>query len=164
MSQLVVVTFEGPDTAEKALEAIQTTSKHGAVSITDYAVIEKDADGKIKDKGRISTGTAWGAGIGAAMGGLLFFIFPVAGIALGAGGGALVGKSIGDNIDGEFVRQVQDGLTPGSSALFILLRDSKDANSAGERALVAALEPFEGTLYQTTFDSELEEQLKDALK
>jgi uncharacterized membrane protein len=164
MSQLVVATFADTESAEKALEAVQVASKNGAVSIADYAVIEKNADGVVSNKNRVSSSTAWGAGIGAAMGGLLMFMFPVAGIAIGAGGGALIGKSIGDNVDQEFVRQVQDGLAPGSSALFLLVRGGDGGNSSSPRAIVAALEPFQGTLYQTTFSSELEEQLKDALK
>jgi len=164
MSQLVVATFADTDSAEKALEAIQAVSKNGVIGISDFAVIEKDANGAVSTRNRVSTSTAWGAGIGAALGGLLAFMFPVAGIAIGAGGGALIGKQIGNNVDQEFVRQVQDGLAPNSSALFLIVRDGDGDQSGGPRALVAALEPFEGTLYQTTFSSELEEQLKDALK
>jgi len=164
MSQLVVTTFAGLDTAEKALEAVQSAAARGAVGLADYAVIEKDAEGKVNVKNRISSNTAWGAGIGGAMGGLLFFFFPVAGIALGAGAGALIGKSIGDNVDKKFVTDVQDGLAPNSSALFLLVKDGHNNSNASPRALVGALEPFEGTLYQTTVSSELEEQLRDALK
>lgn len=164
MNHLVVATFADPESAERALEAIQTVSKNGVIGISDYAVVEKDASGVVSTKNRISSSTAWGAGIGAALGGLLAFMFPVAGIAIGAGGGALIGKSVGDNVDQEFVRQVQDGLAPNSSALFVIVRGGDADNSSAPRALVAALEPFEGTLYQTTFSSELEEQLKNALK
>lgn len=164
MSQLVVTTFADADTAERALAAIQGVASNGALAITDYAVIVKDAEGNVSTKNRVSTNTAWGAGIGAALGGLLSFMFPLAGIAIGAGGGALIGKQIGDNVDQSFVRQVQEGLAPGASALFVLVREAGADGGAGPRALVAALEPFEGTLYQTTLSSELEEQLKDALK
>ena len=160
MSQLVVTTFADTESAERALEAIQTASKNGAIAISDYAVIVKDANGVVSTKNRVSSSTAWGAGIGAALGGLISFIFPVAGIAIGAGGGALIGKQIGDNVDQTFVRQVQDGLAPNASALFIIV---KGDDNISPRALVAALEPFEGTLYQTTVSTELEEQLKDAL-
>lgn len=164
MSQLVVATFADPDSAEKALEAIQSASRSGVIAISDYAVVEKDADGNVSTRNRVSTSTAWGAGIGAALGGLLAFMFPVAGMAIGAGGGALIGKSIGNNVDAEFVRQVQDGLAPNSSALFVIVRDGDADIASGARALIGALEPFQGKLYQTTLSSDLEEQLKDALK
>jgi uncharacterized membrane protein len=86
------------------------------------------------------------------------FMFPIAGIAVGAGLGALVGKLFGTGVDQKFVKDVSQALTPGSSAIFLLVRD-------GDAAQVrAAIEPYKGTVYQTTVSTELEEQLKDALK
>jgi uncharacterized membrane protein len=84
-------------------------------------------------------------------------MFPLAGLAIGVAGGALVGKSLDMGVDKKFVKDVSESLGPNSSALFVI--------GKGEpRVLVAALEPFKGTLYQTTLDSELEQQIRDALK
>ncbi len=162
MSDLVVITFDDGESAEKALHAIEQTKSSGVLKVDDYAIILKDADGKISTKNRVDSGTAWGAGIGGVLGGMLMFMFPVAGIAIGAGGGALIGHMFNRHVDQDFVRQVQDELKPNGSALFLMLREGDYTGSS--RALVAALEPFEGTLYQTSLSSEFEEQLTDSLK
>jgi uncharacterized membrane protein len=65
---------------------------------------------------------------------------------------------MGNGVDSKFVEDVQNTLQPGNSALFLVLRGGDAA------VLRGVLEPYEGTLIQTTFDSSLEEQLRDALK
>ena len=62
-----------------------------------------------------------------------------------------------EGVDGNFVREVQADMEPGTSALFIVARDGNAS------AVTAALEPFKGTLRQTTLDTEAEEALKRAL-
>jgi uncharacterized membrane protein len=49
-------------------------------------------------------------------------------------------------------------LKPGSSALFVLVSGSHAT------ATLSALRPYHGTLYQTTLPSDLEAQLREALK
>jgi uncharacterized membrane protein len=61
------------------------------------------------------------------------------------------------SVDPDFVRDVTADLQPGTSALFVVL-------SGNPSALVAALEPFKGTVRQTTLDPELETSLNEALK
>jgi uncharacterized membrane protein len=92
------------------------------------------------------------------LGAVLGFAFPIAGLVLGTAGGAAVGALVGNGVDRKFVADVQNSLTPGSSALFLVIRSGDAA------ALRGALEPYEGTLIQTTLDSSLEDQLRDALK
>ena len=65
---------------------------------------------------------------------------------------------VGNGVDKKFVEDVQNQLAPGSSALFIVLKGGDAA------AIRGVLEPYEGKLIQTTFDTDLEEQLRDALK
>ena len=84
-------------------------------------------------------------------------IFPIAGIALGAAAGALIGHAFTDHVDKKFVKDVEEAMAPNSSALFILGQGKADA-------IAAAFRPFEGTLYQTNLDTEKEEQLREALK
>jgi uncharacterized membrane protein len=157
MSDLIVMSFASVATAEEVRDKIRGLQKQGVLNVTDAAVISKDAEGKIHVHNEVSRETKVGTGVGAVLGALLTFVFPV-GILLGAAGGAAVGAMVGNGVDRKFVEDVQNQLTPGSSALFVVLKGGDPA------ALRGVLEPYEGTLIQTTFDSGLEEQLKDALK
>lgn len=157
MSDVVVVVFDDLDEARKARETIRSVQKENALSLDDAAVVVKDASGKVHADGEIDRGVKVGAGVGAALGLFLMFLFPVTGIVLGALGGGLVGKLMGDHVDKKFVQEVSDALKPGSSALFLIIRDGSPA------ALRAALQPYKGQVYQTTLSPELEQQLKDVL-
>ncbi len=158
MASLVVVSFKNPGKAEQVLETLKGQKKYGNISFDDTAVVSKDADGKVHVKNNVSHGTMTATGVGALLGLLLgVFLFPIGGILLGAGGGAIVAKFMDLGIDGKFVKQVSESLEPGTSALFVLVHD---ANPAVVRA---ALEGHEGTIIQTTLSEEAEENLKKAL-
>lgn len=159
MSSLVVVSFDAPDEAQNVLEELKGQSKYGNIALDDTAVVSKDMDGKVHVKNHVSQGTMVATGVGALLGLLLSFIaFPVAGLLLGAGGGALVGRAMDLGVDGKFVKEVAESLQPGTSALFVLVHD---ANTA---AIRAALEGHHGTVLQTSLSAEAEENLKKALK
>lgn len=158
-SSLVVVTFANMDDAGRAREEIKQAEKAGRIKIQDSAVIVKDMDGKVKVQGEASSDAVSGGFIGGALGLLIATIFfPLAGIAIGALGGALVGHSLGRHVDKKFVKDVQESMQPGNSALFVMAAEDRPT------ALVAILRPFEGTLHQTNVDSELEEELRKALE
>lgn len=158
MSDLIVMSFSSAATAEEVRDKVRQLQKAGLISLSDAAVISKDSEGKISVNNEVSRETKVGAGVGAVLGGILGFVFPVAGIVIGAAGGAAVGALVGNGVDRKFVEDVQNSLTPGSSALFLVIRSGDAA------ALRGTLEPYEGTLIQTTLDTSLEEQLRDALK
>jgi uncharacterized membrane protein len=158
MSQLIVITFDNPDDAGNALKSLRQIEKSGRLKLVDTAVIVKDAEGKTHVKNEVSSGTETGAVIGGILGPFIMFAFPIAGIAIGAGAGALVGKLFDTGVDQKFVKDVQEALQPNHSALF-LVGDSADPNAA-----LAALRPYKGEVYQTTLSTELEEQLREALK
>jgi uncharacterized membrane protein len=158
MSSLVVVSFESPDEAAVVLESLRGQTKYGNISFDDTAVVSKDAEGKVSIKNNVSHGTMTATGIGALLGLMLgMFMFPVAGILLGAGGGALVGRLMHLGVDGDFVKDVSSSLQPGTSALFVVVHD---ANPAVVRAV---LEEHHGKIIQTTLSPEAEESLKKAL-
>ena len=158
MSDLIVMSFGSVATAEEVRDKIRGLQKQGLISLTDAAVISKDADGKINVHNEVSRETKVGAGVGAVLGALLTFVFPVAGIIVGTAGGAAVGALIGNGVDRKFVEDVKEQLAPGSSALFIVLKGGDHA------AIRGVLEPYEGTLLQTTFDTDFEEQIRKALE
>jgi YegS/Rv2252/BmrU family lipid kinase len=158
MSSLVVVSFDSPDEAASVLESLKGQTKYGNISFDDTAVVSKDLNGKVHVKNNVSHGTMNATGVGALLGLMLgVFLFPVAGILIGAGGGALVARFMKLGVDGEFVKDVSESLKPGTSALFVLVHD---ANPAVVRAV---LEEHKGTVLQTTLSPEAEESLKKAL-
>jgi uncharacterized membrane protein len=159
MSDLIVVMFDKIEEAEEARESIRKLEKLGKVSLGDAEVISKGEDGKIVHHGQVDSGTKWGAFGGGFLGLLLAGIFfPVAGIVIGAGLGALLGKTLHLGIDKEFVEEVSESLTPGKSALFVLVKGG-DVNMA-----IAAFRPYEGKILQTTLPTEQVEALEQELK
>jgi len=158
MSELVVLTFDDTEQAGAALEALKKASSSGHLKIDDAAVIVKDETGKIDIKNQMDTGTKWGAVGGGLIGLILASVFfPLAGLAIGALGGALVGKSLNLGVDKKFVKDVTETLKPGMSALFVI-------GSGNPDVVIAALRPFQGTIYQTTLPTEAVDELHAALK
>ena len=158
MSNLIVLAFDGADEAEKVRQAIKGQQKQGLVSLDDAAVVTCDADGKVHVKNEVSRATMVGTGVGALLGLLLGgFFFPLAGLLMGAAGGAGVGALTKMGVDGKFVKDVKESLKPNTSALFIIVRE------ADPTAALALLRNYNGRVLQTTLDSEAEENLRRSL-
>ena len=81
----------------------------------------------------------------------------VIGAAVGAGSGALSGSLADFGIDDDFVKKLGETITPGSSALFVLVK------SATEDKVLPEIEPFKPRLLKTSLSNEQEEKLKAAL-
>ena len=157
MSQLLVITFENRETAGQAAERLKGVQKAHGVDISDMAVVEKDADGKAHVQHGIDTTTAGGAITGGVLGLLLGLVFfPVAGLAIGAIAGGAIGRSLHKNVDKNLVKDVTDDLTENTSALFVL-------GTGNPAAVVGALDPYKGKVYQSTLDPEDEAQIQAAL-
>jgi uncharacterized membrane protein len=158
MSDILVITFEDQVQAPQVLQTLKKLENQEMLNLEDAAVIVKNAEGKIEVKnmteGNVKKGAAVGGVLGLIVGSLLF---PLAGIALGAAGGALIGKSLGDGVDKKFVQDVQDSLIPGGSAILFIVKNENIG------LLITALRPYSGKLYQSTFDSDVEGELRKAL-
>ena len=158
MSQVVAISFDSENDAQSALASLRGLEKAGQIHFEDTAIVAHGADGKFAVKNEASGTTETGAVVGALLGGLLFVVFPIAGIALGAAAGAGVGALLGNGVDGDFVKEVKEQLPPGKSALFLVI---KDANAD---ATVPALRRFHGEVIQTSLDTDTEEALREAMK
>jgi uncharacterized membrane protein len=158
MANLVVLIFDDMEQAGQAFHALRKAGSDGYVKIDDSAVIVKNADGKVEVKNQMDTGVKWGAVGGGALGLMLAGIFfPLAGLALGALAGGLLGKMAHLGVDKQFVKEVTEKLQPGSSALFII-------GSGNPDVIAANLRPFHGTVYHTNVSEDALEALQDALK
>lgn len=159
MSNIIVIAFDDMEQAGQARESIHKMEREGYVSLDDAEVLVKDEEGKMHLKGQMDKGTKWGA-VGGGLLGLIIagFLFPFAGLLVGALGGALVGKSFNLGVDKKFIKDVEETMKPGTSALFLLVHESN------HDAALATLRQFHGTVLQTSLDPEDEQTLKDALK
>jgi uncharacterized membrane protein len=157
-SSLIVMAFDTEEEAEKVREALVSGKKQGLLQIDDAAVVVKDASGKVHVKNQVSRGTWTATGVGGLLGLLIGTIFfPLGGLVMGLAGGALVGRIMNLGVDGKFVKQVEEEIQPGTSALFIL------AGKADPTGALAILRQFEGRVIQTNLSSEAEESLRRAL-
>lgn len=159
MSNLVVVTFDNADTAGQVREALRELEHRQLISLDDSAVVIKDADGKVHVENQTDRGMKVGA-VGGGLLGLLIagVLFPFAGLLAGALVGAAIGKMADQGVDQKFVKDVTNALTPGTSALFVIVREGNP------EAVRGALKPFHGEIYQTTLSTEAEESLRDVLR
>src|SRR5215213_4210442 len=92
------------------------------ITLQDAAIVSWPVDRKKPQTRELHSMAGAGAAMGALWGmlfGLIFFV-PFIGMAIGAGMGALSGSLADVGIDGEFIKQVREKGTPGTSALFAL--------------------------------------------
>jgi uncharacterized membrane protein len=164
--KLIAITFDTFHGADEALLKLRKLEKAHVVELDDVVVVERPEKGKPKIRqskdlvaaGALSGG-AWGGLWGLLLG--LLFLNPLfgwaAGLALGAGAGALGGKLTDIGVDDDFVREVAADLKPGTSALFLLIRQ------ATEDKFLEALRGVGGRLLQTSLSYEEEAQLQAVL-
>jgi uncharacterized membrane protein len=156
MSNLIVITFDNEDEAGKVREALKSQSAN--INLDDSAVVVKDAEGEVHVKNEVDRGVAVGAVGGGALGLLIGgLLFPIGGLVLGVLAGALVGKMLDMGVDKKFVEDVSEHLQPGTSALFVIVRE------ANPNVALAALRPYKGKVIQTSLPPEAEAELRRIL-
>jgi uncharacterized membrane protein len=158
MNQLIVIGFDQIDDARTALQRLRRLEREGLIGFEDTAIVERDPDGNVHVRNEVSGTTETAAVIGALIGGFLTFVFPPAGIAIGAALGAAVGTTFETGVSANFIAEVKNTLQPGRSALFLVIKE------AHADPVIAALREYRGDVIQTTLDSETEEALQQALK
>ena len=157
-SSLIVLTFDNMGEAEEVHEALVKGKKEGILQIEDAAVIVKDEHGKVHVKNQVARGTWAATGVGGMLGLLIGSIFfPIGGLVMGLAGGALVGRMMNLGVDGKFVKQVEEEIQPGTSAIFVLI------GNADPTAELAILRQFKGKVLQTNLSTEAEESLRKAV-
>jgi uncharacterized membrane protein len=161
MATLVAIGYPDQGTAEQARETVKQLEAELVIQAEQVASIYRDSKGKYHvhttHAGNTTTGSAIVGGVWGFLFGLLFFI-PVAGLALGAGAGALLARHGVEGVDGEFQRQVRDYVKPGTSALFMVI------DRATPDKAIAALEQYGGTVIKTSLSDEDARRLQEALR
>ena len=158
MSNLVVLAFDTETGAEQMRDDLLQMQKEHIIGLEDAAVAVKYKDGKTKIKqvqnlagvGALG-GAFWGFLIG------LIFLVPVFGLIVGAAAGAFIGKYQDIGVDDKFIKEVGNTIQPGTSALFLLVRE------ATPDRIVEGLKKYKNAkVLKTSLSAEQEEKLKHA--
>jgi uncharacterized membrane protein len=166
MSELVVLGFDGVDTADAVLTKLNALQKEHLIDLEDACVVVRTADGKVQVKQAISLtklGAASGFSTGMLLGALagLLVLNPLAGMAVGgiagAGLGALSGSLADYGIDDGFIKEFGKAVPKNSSALFILVR------KVTVDKVVPEIEGYLPRILKTSLSSEKETKLRAAL-
>lgn len=158
MATLTVWKFDAPDGAAQALGTLRELVKQQLIQVEDAALVSWPADAKkpkTKNLGKLTgEGAVWGAFWGLLFG--MIFLVPVLGLAIGAGMGALFGSMADVGISDDFIKQVREKVTPGTSALFLLT-----SNAVQER-VAEAMKGYHMELISSNLTAEQEQQLRAA--
>jgi len=161
MATLVAIGYPDQVTAEQARQTVYELEQELVIQADQVASISRDLQGKYHvhtSHGGESAGggAAWG-GFWGLLFGILFFI-PFAGLAIGAGMGALFGHLGKKGIDKAFQQQVRDYVKPGTSALFMVIEQVTPDKA------IAALQQYGGTVIRTSLSDEDTKRLQEALQ
>ena len=161
MATLVAIGYPDQGTAEQARQTVGQLESELIIQADQVAAISRDLEGKYHvhtSHGGASAGAgAWWGGFWGLLFGMLFFI-PFAGLAVGAGMGALFGHFGEKGIDKAFQEQVREYLKPGTSALFLVVEQVTPDKA------IAALQQYGGTVIKTSLSEEDTKKLQDALQ
>jgi len=119
MQRMVVVIFDSDDQAYEASRALKELADDNFIAVNADGVVTKDPDGTtrvVETHGLAPEGTMGGS----AVGGLIGLIGGPAGLAIGATAGFILGAGTDvarARVGRDFVRDVQNELEPGKSAL-----------------------------------------------
>jgi uncharacterized membrane protein len=159
MSDLVVIGFDNENKAFEMRAELAKLQKEYLIEMEDVVVVTKDDKGKVKLH-QAANLTAAGAVSGGFWGMLIGMIFlnPLAGAALGAGAGALSGKFADIGIGDNFMKELGETFTPGSSAVFVLVR------KVTPDKVLDALKGFGGKILKTSLTADKEDALQEVLE
>ena len=161
MSNLVVLGFDNEADSFEMRAALARLQSQYLIEMEDAVVVTRDPQGKVKLHQSVNltaagalSGTFWGSLIG------LFFLNPLLGAAIGAGSGAISGALTDIGISDKFMKELGATLTPGTSALFVLVRKSTPDK------VLEGLKPFIGKakVLRTSLTKDKEEELRRALE
>jgi uncharacterized membrane protein len=158
MSTLVVIGYDDQFKGEEVRLKLWKLQKEYLIDLEDAVVAVKDEKGKVKLHQAVNltaagavSGSFWGSLIG------LMFLNPLLGMAVGATTGAVSGALTDVGINDKFMKELAETLTPGSSALFVLVR------KATPDKVLEELKGSGGKILKTSLSHDDEAKLQGAL-
>ena len=158
MSTLVAVSYAEPYRAEEVRLMLRKMQKDYLIDLEDAVVAVKDEKGRVKLHQAVNP-TAFGPVSGGFWGSLIGLIFlnPLLGAVVGTAAGAITGALTDVGIDDKFMKQLAVSAKPGSSLLFVLVR-----NVTVDKVL-EQLKGTGGNILKTSLTHEDEAKLQAAL-
>jgi uncharacterized membrane protein len=157
-SQLIAIGYDDRFKADEARLVLKRAEGEGLIELVETAVVVRGLDGKLQLTQDVDLANQrkmqghW-LGIAAAV---ATGVQPL--ILLGTAAGAIVGKLTDKGIGADVMKQIGKGLTPGTSALFVLARRTQHRDTVLER-----LRPLGGKVARSTLDPAAEQALSEAL-
>ncbi len=158
MSSLIAIGFKDEFTADEVILDLRKLQQEHLIDLEDAAIVVRNKEGKVKIK-QTQELIATGALSGGFWGILLGFIFfnPLLGWAVGTLAGGISGAFTDIGIDDNFIRDVGSTIEPGTSAIFVLVRQ------ATSDKVLQDLRKFEGKVLKTSLSNENEARLRAVL-
>jgi uncharacterized membrane protein len=151
MATLSVLKFDDPYGADRVLIALQGMQERQLITLEDAAVVSwPQGNRKPKTRELHGGGAGWGAFWGFLIGMIFFVPF------LGAAVGGMTGAMSDVGIDDDFIKQVREKVTEGTSALFAL------THGATVDKVVDELRQYDFEIISTNLPAEQENQLREA--
>jgi uncharacterized membrane protein len=158
MASLTAWKFPRAEGADDALGRLEKLQGQQLIQVYDAAVVTWPA-GRKKPQTREMLDTrrmgALGGGFWGLLFGLIFFV-PILGLAVGAGLGALSGSLRDAGISDDFINDVREKVTPGTSALFALTGEAVADRVAAE------FKDSDAELISTNLSADQEARLREA--
>jgi uncharacterized membrane protein len=163
MADIVVLDFDGIETADAMLTKLRSLKKQELIDLLDAVVVVRPETGDIQIKQSVnltvigaSSGLSTGALLGALAG--LLVLNPLAGMAVGglagAAMGALGGRLSDYGINDDFIKELGQTIKPGTSALFLLI-----AKATPDKVIAETAE-FSPRVLRTSLSKAQEESLR----
>jgi uncharacterized membrane protein len=159
VATLSVLKFDDPGGADRVLIALQGMQERQLIDLEDAAVVSWPQGNKKPTTRQLHSTAGAGAMSGAFWGflfGLIFFV-PFLGAAIGAGMGSMTGALADVGIHDDFIKQVRDKVTQGTSALFALTSGATAVDK-----VVDELKQYDFEIVSTNLPEEQERQLREA--
>ena len=154
---LFVKAFADEDRADAVLKALRRLDRQKVFNILNAAVLVRDEKGRARMKETQNIDAKRGALFGAVAGGLLGLLGGPAGVIVGAAAGAATGSAAAHVIDmgfsDRYLREIQEELPPGSSAIIALVEHEWVARVEEE------LDKFDGRLLREALKADIAAQL-----
>lgn len=157
-ASLVVLKFSEPGTAQDAVEALLPLQRQQLLRVEDVAIVSWPTSRKRPQIRHHELTSAGGAALGGAFWGFLLgliFFVPLLGAAIGAAAGAIAGSLADYGIDHDFIAQVREKVTQGTSALFLM------ADLEAPDRVVEALKRYDPEVIATNFTRDQEAKLRE---
>jgi len=154
---MVVLAFDSETGADQGREKLVQLNNEYVLNLVDAVEVVRHADNKVKVKNlRSLTGVgAMGGALWGTLFGLLFFM-PLVGFAVGTVSGAIAGHFSHLGVSKDFLKQIEDTMKPGTSALAIIA-----ANVTVDK-VVQALSPLHPKVIRSSLSTEQEAKLNEA--